>query len=118
MRFCVLVKSMKAPELPCEIVSCLSTFFQVTPSKVIAFVRYGASVNTAAVEQVKMLLYPQASDIICAGASHCLNNVGQHFERLDDRISRKLQKEYVVPKYQPLLYLSNRTTYNSPESRL
>ena len=78
--FQALTKSMKAPELSCEIVSCLSTYFQVTPSKVIAFVRDGASVNTAAVEQVKMLLYPQASDTICAGASHCLDNVVQHFE--------------------------------------
>ena len=69
---------MKAAELACEIVSCLSNVFQVTPSEGIAFVHYSASVSTEAVEQVKMLLYRQASDIICA--SYCLDNVGQHFE--------------------------------------
>ena len=78
VRFQVLPKSMKAPELAREIILCLSTFFQINPSRVVAFVRDGAAVNTAALEQVMMLLYTQANDIICA--SHSLDNVGQHFD--------------------------------------
>ena len=77
-RFHVLAKSMKAPELAREIILCLSTFFQINPSRVVAFVRDGAAVNTAALEQVMMLLYTQANDIICA--SHNLDNVGQRFD--------------------------------------
>ena len=78
MRFHVLAKSIKAPELAREIILCLSTFFQINPSKVVAFVRDGAAVSTATLEQVMMLLYTQANEIICA--SHSLDNVGQRFD--------------------------------------
>eukprot|EP00117_Sycon_ciliatum_P044720 scpid58860/ scgid0871/ len=66
VRLHVLAKSLKGTELARELITCLSTFFQVPHDKTVAFVRDGAAVNTVAVRQVRDLVYPRSIDIVCA----------------------------------------------------
>ena len=56
----------------------LSTELQLSAKTVIAFVRDGAAVNSAAVRSLKELLYPGALDVKCL--SHTLDNVGRRFQ--------------------------------------
>ena len=74
----VLAKSVDGAELACELLSCLSTLFQLKPNQIIAFIRDGAAVNKVAVTHLTTFLHGKVLDVICL--SHSLDNVGRRFE--------------------------------------
>ena len=77
-RFHVLSKSLTREQLAREIITTLSTDIRLPERKVIAAIRDGASVKSAALNHVRTIMYPQMVDIICS--SHSLDNVGKRFD--------------------------------------
>ena len=77
-RFHVLSKSLTGEQLAREIITTLSPDLCLPERKVIAAIRDGASVNGAALNHVRTIMYPQMVDIICL--SHSLDNVGKRFD--------------------------------------
>ena len=60
--------------------------YSIRPGLLLAPMKDGASVNRAALEQVKFY-FPQLLDITCF--SHTIDNVGKHFEfRVLDRLAQ------------------------------
>ena len=78
VRVHVLAKSLNAQQLAREIITTLSTDLQYPSERVLAMVRDGASVNSAAVKILKDALYPQLADIICI--PHSLDLIGRKFD--------------------------------------
>ena len=77
-RFHILSKSLTGEQLAREIITTLSTDLRLPERKVIAAIQDGASVNGAALNRVRTIMYPQMVDIICS--SHSLDNVGKRFD--------------------------------------
>ena len=77
-RFHVLSKSLTGEQLAREIITTLSTDLHLPERKVIAAIQDGASVNGAALNHVRTIMYPRMVDIICS--SHSLDNVGKRFD--------------------------------------
>ena len=77
-RFHVLSKSLTREQLAREIITTLSTDLRLPERKVIAAIPDGASVNGAALNHVRTIMYPQMIDIICSSCS--LDNVGKRFD--------------------------------------
>lgn len=77
VRLHVLAKSLTGEQLAREIIKALSTELRLPEGKVVAAIRDGASVNTAAMRHVSTIMYPLMADIICS--SHSLDNVGKRF---------------------------------------
>ena len=75
VRVHTVAKSLSVLELARELVMTLSTELQLSAKTIIAFVRDGAAVNSAAVRSLKELLYPGALDVKCL--NHTLDNVGR-----------------------------------------
>ena len=76
IRLEVLAKSLKGAELAQRLMSCLAVEHKFGPNMLIAGMRDGASVNGAALKQLKCF-YPNLMDIVCF--SHTIDNVGAHF---------------------------------------
>ena len=72
VRLEVLAKTLKGEEL-----SCLAMDYNFGPGAIIGGMRDGASVNAAALRQLKFF-YADLFDVVCF--SHTLDNVGSHFE--------------------------------------
>ena len=70
------IKSLKGAELAQRLMSCLAVEHKFGPNMLIAGMRDGASVNGAALNQLKFF-YPNLMDIVCF--SHTIDNVGAHF---------------------------------------
>ena len=76
-RLQVLAKSLKANELAQCLIHSLAAEYSIHPGVLLAAMKDGATVNHAALEQVKFF-FPQLLDIRCF--SHTIDNVGKHFE--------------------------------------
>lgn len=77
IRLEVLAKSLKGDELAQKLLSCLAVDHKFGANAIIGGMRDGASVNGAALRQLKFF-YPNLFDIVCF--SHTIDNVGTHFE--------------------------------------
>ena len=77
IRLEVLSKSLKADELAQRLMSCLAVDRKFGSDMLIGGMRDGASVNGAALRQLKFF-FPNLMDIVCF--SHTVDNVGGHFE--------------------------------------
>ena len=77
VRLQVLAKSLKANELAQCLIQALAVDFSIQPGALLAAMKDGASVNKAALQQVKFF-FPQLLDVTCF--SHTIDNVGKHFE--------------------------------------
>ena len=77
VRLQVLAKSLKANELAQCLIQALAVDFSIQPGALLAAIKDGASVNKAALQQVKFF-FPQLLDVTCF--SHTIDNVGKHFE--------------------------------------
>ncbi|KAK3742871.1 hypothetical protein QZH41_007769 [Actinostola sp. cb2023] len=77
VRLQVLAKSLKANELAQCLIQALAVDFSIQPGALLAAMKDGASVNKAALQQVKFF-FPQLLDVTCF--SHIIDNVGKHFE--------------------------------------
>ena len=77
IRLRTVAKAVNAPQLAQVINECLATQFQHPAELLVAMMRDGASVNTAAIRALSVF-YPNVLDVVCA--SHILNNAGQHFD--------------------------------------
>ena len=77
IRLQVLVKSLKANELAQCLIQSLAVEYSIRPGVPFAAMKDVATVNHAALEQVKFF-FPQLLDITCF--SHTIDNVGKHFE--------------------------------------
>ena len=64
VRLNVLAKSLNAQQLAREIIIALSNDLRLPMEKVIAAIRDGASVNTAAMQHVSTIMYPMMTDIV------------------------------------------------------
>ena len=78
VRLHVVSSSLNGQELTGELIQCLSVKFQIPTSRLVAAIRDGAAVNSAALRNMKETMFPQLFDIICS--SHSLDNVGRHFD--------------------------------------
>ena len=77
VRLQVLAKSLKAEELAQCLIQALAVEYAIQPSALLAAMKDGASVNQAALQQVRFF-FPQLLDVTCF--SHTIDNVGKHFE--------------------------------------
>ena len=77
VRLQVLAKSLKAEELAQCLIQALAVEYAIQPGALLAAMKDGASVNQAALQQVRSL-FPQVLDITCF--SHTIDNVGKYFE--------------------------------------
>ena len=73
----VLAKALKGVELAQRLMSCLAVKCNFGPNTIIGGIRDGASVNGAALRQLKFF-YSNLFDVVCF--SHTIDNVGNHFE--------------------------------------
>ena len=80
VHFHVLSKSITGEQFALEIITTLSTELRLPERKVIAAIRDGASVNGAALNHARTIMYLQMVDIICS--SHSQHNVGKRFDTL------------------------------------
>ena len=78
VRVRLLSKSVNGQELAHEVITVLSTQLQYPTDRVVAAIRDGTNVNTAAVRFLKDIMYPNVTDIICS--PHSLDNVGKRFD--------------------------------------
>ena len=77
IRLEVLAKALKGDELAQRLMSCLAVKHNFGPNTIIGGIRDGASVNEAALRQLKFF-YSNLFDVVCF--SHTIDNVGNHFE--------------------------------------
>ena len=77
IRLEVLAKALKGDELAQRLMSCLAVKHNFGPNTIIGGIRDGASVNGAALRQLKFF-YSNLFDVVCF--SHTIDNVGNHFE--------------------------------------
>ena len=77
VRLQVLAKSLKAEELAQCLIQALAVEYAIQPGALLAAMKNGASVNQAALQQVRFF-FPQLLDVTCF--SHTIDNVGKHFE--------------------------------------
>ena len=77
IRLEVLAKALKGDELAQRLMSCLAVKHNFGPNAIIGGIRDGASVNGAALRQLKFF-YSNLFDVVCF--SHTIDNVGNHFE--------------------------------------
>ena len=77
VRLEVLAKALKGEELAQRLMSCLAVDYNFGPGAIIGGMRDGASVNGAALRQLKFF-YADLFDVVCF--SHILENVGSHFK--------------------------------------
>ena len=77
VRLQVLAKSLKAEELAQCLIQALAVEYAIQPGALLAAMKDGASVNQAALQQVRFF-FPQLLDVTCF--SHTIDNVGKHFE--------------------------------------
>ena len=80
VRLHVVSSSLNGQELTGKLIQCLSVNFQIPSSRLVAALRDGATVNSAALRNMKEIMFPQLFDIIYS--SHSLDNVGRHFDTL------------------------------------
>ena len=76
VRLQVLAKSLKAEELAQCLIQTLAVEYAIQPGALLAAMKDGASVNQAALQQVRFF-FPQLLDVTCF--SHTIDNVGKHF---------------------------------------
>jgi hypothetical protein len=76
-RLMLLAKSLTGEELARQLIVCLSTELGMTANMILASMRDRASVNTAAMSTIKIVL-PKILDIGCF--SHTLDHVGDHMK--------------------------------------
>lgn len=76
IRLHTVAKPVNAPQLAQVINQCIATKLQHPAELIIAFMRDGASVNSAAVRALSVF-YPNSLDVVCF--SHTINNVGHRF---------------------------------------
>ena len=82
----VLAKNLKANELAQCLIQALGGDFAIQPSPLLAAMKDGASVNQAALQQVRFF-FPQLLNLTCL--SHTIDNVGKHFKfRVLDRFAQ------------------------------
>ena len=72
-----LAKSLKADKLAQCPIKALAVDFSICPSNLLSAIKDGATVNQAALRQVKFY-FPQLFDVTCF--SHTIDNVGKHFQ--------------------------------------
>ena len=77
VRLQVLAKSLKANELAQCLIQALAGEFAIQPGPLLAAMKDGASVNQAALQQVRFF-FPQLLNLTCL--SHTIDNVGKDFE--------------------------------------
>ena len=77
IRLRTVAKAVNAPQLAQVINECLAIQFQHPAELLVAMMRDGASINTAAIRALSVF-YPNVLDVVCT--SHTLNNAGQHFD--------------------------------------
>ena len=77
VRLQVLAKSLKAEELAQCLIQALAVEYAIQPGALLAAMEDGASVNQAALQQVRFF-FPQLLDVTCF--LHTIDNVGKHFE--------------------------------------
>ena len=70
-------KSLKAEELAQCLIQALAVEYAIQPGALLAAMKDGASVNQAAMQQVRFF-FPQLLDVTYF--SHTIDNVGKHFE--------------------------------------
>ena len=75
--FKVQAKALKGVELTQRLMSCLAVRYNLGLNTIIGGIRDGASVNGAALQQLKFF-YSNLFDVVCF--SHTIDNVGNHFE--------------------------------------
>lgn len=73
----VLAKPLKSPELAQQLMSCLAVNHGFGPNMLLATMRDGVAVNSAAIRQLSFF-YPNIFDVACF--SHTIDNVGNHFQ--------------------------------------
>lgn len=73
----VLAKALKGVELAQRLMSCLVVKCNFSPNIIIGGIRDGASVNGAALQELKFS-YSNLFDVVCF--SHTIDDVGNHFE--------------------------------------
>ena len=77
VRLEVIAKALKGEKLAQRLMSCLAVDYNFGSGAIIGGMRDGASVNGAALRQLKFF-YADLFDVVCF--SHTLDNVGSHFE--------------------------------------
>ena len=77
VRLQVLAKSLKAEELAQCLIQALAVEYAIQLGGLLAAMKDGASVNQAALQQVRFF-FPQLLDDTCF--SHTIDNVGKHFK--------------------------------------
>ena len=77
IRLEVLAKTSKGDELAQRLMSCLAVKHNFGPNTIIGGIRDGASVNGAALRQLKFF-YSNLFDVVCF--LHAIDNVGNHFK--------------------------------------
>ena len=73
----LLAKSLSGEEIAREIITILSTSYNIESSRLLACMRDGASTNSVAVRTLA-ILYPNMLEVKCF--SHTLDRVGEHFD--------------------------------------
>ena len=77
VRLQVLAKSLKAEELAQCLIQALAVEYAIQPGALLAAMKDGASVNQAALQQVRFF-FPHLLHVTCI--SYIIDNVGKHFE--------------------------------------
>ena len=81
----VLAKALKGDELAQRLMSCLAVEHNFSCNTIIGRIRNGASVNGAALQQLKF--FYSNFDVVCF--SHTIDDIGNHFEfRILDSFSQ------------------------------
>ena len=73
----ILAKALTGAQLAQRLMSCLAVKYNFGPNTIIGGIRDGASVNRAALRQLKFY-YSNLFDVVCF--SHTIDNVGNHFK--------------------------------------